>query len=52
VFASWPAVVPMLAHVGLIAYRTLNEERVLFAELPGYPEYAQKVKYRFLPGVW
>ena len=52
VFGSWPSVVPMLLWIGLVAYRTLNEERVLFAELAGYCEYAQTVRYRILPGVW
>ncbi len=52
VFGSWPAIVPMLFRVALIAYRTLNEEKVLFAELDGYRAYAGKVRFRFLPGVW
>lgn len=52
VFGSWPSIVPMLFWVGLVTYRTLNEERVLFAELAGYGEYASRVRYRFLPGVW
>lgn len=52
VLGSWPSVVPMLAWVALIAYRTINEEKVLFAELAGYGEYAGRVRYRFLPGVW
>ncbi len=52
VFGSWPAIVPMLLWVGLVAYRTRNEEKVLFAELTGYHKYAAQVRYRFLPGVW
>jgi protein-S-isoprenylcysteine O-methyltransferase Ste14 len=52
VFGAWPAIVPMLFWVGLVVYRTLNEEQVLFAELAGYGEYASRVRYRFLPGVW
>ena len=52
VLGSWPSIVPALVWVGLVVYRTLNEERVLFAELEGYKEYAQRVRYRFLPGVW
>lgn len=52
VFASWPSIPPMLLHVGLLVYRTLNEEKVLFAELEGYREYAARVRYRFVPGVW
>lgn len=38
--------------VPLLAARIRNEEQVLLRELPGYPEYTQKVKYRLLPGVW
>lgn len=52
VFASWPAILPMFLHVGLLVYRTLNEEKVLLAELDGYREYTQRVRYRFAPGVW
>jgi len=52
VFGSWPSIPPLLVWVGLLVYRTLHEERVLFAELEGYKEYAEKVRYRFLPGVW
>lgn len=32
--------------------RTRLEDRTLQEELPGYHEYAQKVKYRLFPGVW
>jgi len=42
----------MLLWIGLLAYRTLNEEKVLFAQLEGYREYAAQGRYRFLPGVW
>ena len=28
------------------------EDRTLRAELPGYAEYARRVRYRLLPGVW
>jgi protein-S-isoprenylcysteine O-methyltransferase Ste14 len=52
VFGSWPSILPMLVHVGLLVYRTLNEEKVLFAELDGYRDYAARVRYRFVPGVW
>jgi protein-S-isoprenylcysteine O-methyltransferase Ste14 len=36
----------------LLVVRALGEERVLMAELPGYAEYAARVRARFLPGVW
>ena len=32
--------------------RTALEDRMLRAELPGYEEYAGRVRYRLLPGVW
>jgi protein-S-isoprenylcysteine O-methyltransferase Ste14 len=35
-----------------IVLRTALEDKTLLAELPGYPEYAQKVRYRLIPGVW
>ena len=32
--------------------RTSLEDRTLQAELEGYKEYAQRVRYRLIPGVW
>jgi protein-S-isoprenylcysteine O-methyltransferase Ste14 len=37
---------------GLFVLRTALEDRALQAELPGYREYAQKTRYRLVPGVW
>jgi protein-S-isoprenylcysteine O-methyltransferase Ste14 len=42
----------MLLYLGLLVYRTLHEERVLFAGLDGYAACASRVRYRFVPGVW
>ena len=36
----------------LLGFRTLGEEAVLNDELPGYRDYAERVRYRLLPGVW
>ncbi|MCX6026258.1 MAG: isoprenylcysteine carboxylmethyltransferase family protein [Chloroflexi bacterium] len=36
----------------LLVVRTALEDRMLQAELPGYAEYAAKVRYRLLPGIW
>jgi len=36
----------------LIVVRTALEDRTLRAELEGYAEYAGRVRYRLLPGVW
>jgi protein-S-isoprenylcysteine O-methyltransferase Ste14 len=32
--------------------RTVLEDRTLQAELPGYREYTQEVRYRLVPGIW
>lgn len=36
----------------LFIVKAAAEDRLLQAELPGYAEYAQRVRYRLLPGVW
>ena len=35
-----------------LALRIVGEERTLIAELPGYDEYAARVRYRLVPYVW
>jgi protein-S-isoprenylcysteine O-methyltransferase Ste14 len=47
-WALLPAVIAVLA---LLA-RTALEDRTLREELPGYEEYARRVRYRLLPGIW
>jgi len=37
--------------IGLIL-RTMMEDNQLRRELAGYPEYASRVRYRLLPGIW
>ena len=41
-----------LCYPALIVKRLKDEEIFLEAELPGYREYKQKVKYRLIPGIW
>lgn len=36
----------------LLALRIFDEEKLLLQELPGYPDYAQKVRYRLAPYLW
>ena len=43
---------PMYVAVIPFIIRTAMEDRMLQDELPGYQEYAQRVRYRLLPGVW
>jgi len=47
----WSLIPGGLATV-LMVIRTALEDRMLQAELDGYQDYAQRVRYRLLPGVW
>ena len=51
-FGSWWMAAPAALLVGLFVWRTVNEDRTLQEELPGYREYAQKTRFRLLPGIW
>jgi protein-S-isoprenylcysteine O-methyltransferase Ste14 len=44
--------VPAMLLVPLLVVRTVLEDRTLQAELPGYQEYVQQVRYRLVPGIW
>lgn len=49
---SYVAAVAAALPVGLMAVRLVLEERFLRAELPGYVAYAERVRYRLIPGIW
>jgi protein-S-isoprenylcysteine O-methyltransferase Ste14 len=49
---SWWAFALGLVLIAIVAVRAVNEEQMLAAELPGYADYAQRVRYRLVPGVW
>jgi len=49
---SWWALIPGLLGAGVLVVRTALEDRTLHQELPGYADYAQRTRYRLLPGVW
>jgi protein-S-isoprenylcysteine O-methyltransferase Ste14 len=44
--------VPGALASALLLLRTRWEDQMLQSELPGYKEYAQKVRYKLIPGVW
>lgn len=49
---SWWTLLPAVL-VGLVfVVRTALEDQTLHNELEGYAEYARRVRYRLLPGVW
>ena len=49
---SWWTFVPCGLIVVIFTIRAALEDRTLREELPGYADYAQRVRYRLLPGVW
>ena len=44
--------IPALIMSGFVVVRTILEDRTLQNELPGYKQYAERVRYRLIPGVW
>jgi protein-S-isoprenylcysteine O-methyltransferase Ste14 len=49
---SWYEVIPGVLAALMMFIRTVYEDRMLHAELFGYAEYAQDVRYRLFPGIW
>ena len=52
IVGSLYAFVPVALYGALMVLRTHLEDRTLHEELAGYPEYAERVRYRLLPGIW
>lgn len=52
VLGSWYALIVFAVYPILMAVRIKDEEALLSKELPGYPEYMKKVKYRMIPFIW
>jgi protein-S-isoprenylcysteine O-methyltransferase Ste14 len=46
------ALIPGILLCLLLIVQTIWEDQTLRNELTGYREYAQKVRYRLIPGVW
>jgi protein-S-isoprenylcysteine O-methyltransferase Ste14 len=46
------ALIPAVLLCMLLVVRTIWEDQTLRKELVGYEEYAQRVRYRLIPGVW
>jgi len=49
--SAW-AFLPVALLLAVTVLRTALEDRTLQAELPGYREYAGRVRYRLFPGIW
>jgi protein-S-isoprenylcysteine O-methyltransferase Ste14 len=50
--ASWWAIIAGGLCAILFVIRAALEDRTLQEELPGYKDYAQRVRYRLAPGIW
>jgi protein-S-isoprenylcysteine O-methyltransferase Ste14 len=50
---SWlAALLVIVSSLPFLLYRAITEDRVLQAELPGYADYARRVRWRLVPGIW
>jgi protein-S-isoprenylcysteine O-methyltransferase Ste14 len=49
---SWWSMLPLAGYIALILRRAVREDRFLQKELPGYAEYAARVRARLVPGLW
>lgn len=49
--SAW-ALLPAAAACASLVVRTALEDRTLRQRLPGYQEYAQRTRYRLVPGLW
>lgn len=52
VLCSWLATILGAAGALWLIYRTTAEDRMLRGGLPGYAAYADRVRWRLLPGLW
>ena len=50
--ASWWGALVVVALVPVLAWRLVDEERVLVRDLDGYAAYRHKVPWRLIPNVW
>jgi protein-S-isoprenylcysteine O-methyltransferase Ste14 len=49
---SWWGFLALVPGVLALAWRILDEERLLKRELQGYAEYTQRVRFRLIPGLF
>ena len=51
IVSVWTLIPAALASI-ILLIRTVLEDQALQAELPGYRDYAQGVRYRLIPGIY
>ncbi|MGE0212655.1 MAG: isoprenylcysteine carboxylmethyltransferase family protein [Parvibaculaceae bacterium] len=50
--ASWWALIPAAWAGAILVFRTSREDALLRAGLDGYAAYAQRTRFRLVPGIW
>jgi protein-S-isoprenylcysteine O-methyltransferase Ste14 len=49
---SWLTICLLPLILPVLVWRLLDEERILRRDLPGYNEYASRVRHRLIPYIW
>ena len=49
---SWWALVPAAWASAILVFRTRREDTLLRAALDGYADYARRIRFRLVPGLW
>jgi protein-S-isoprenylcysteine O-methyltransferase Ste14 len=49
---SWISTFIAPIALALLVWRTIVENRMLQRDLPDYADYAARVRYRLVPGIW
>lgn len=52
IIGSLYTLIPVMIYSAMMILRTHLEDRTLREELPGYAEYAERVRFRLIPWVW
>ena len=50
--ASWWGVLVLVAILPALAWRLIDEERMLMRHLGGYTDYRRRVRWRLIPHIW
>ena len=51
-FSSWLVLITSIISIFASGLRTYKEDLFLQDNLPGYREYADEVRWRWIPGIW
>jgi protein-S-isoprenylcysteine O-methyltransferase Ste14 len=49
---SWWSLGLIVIVMPVLAWRLLDEEKILKRDLPGYTDYMRRVRFRLIPFVW